>query len=56
MTLDDKKPVTNEVIKAYVDILEKQVSQTALMIKTLAELNEKLEKIEGHFNNGFKSC
>lgn len=52
---DDKKPVTAEVMRAYISILEKQVQQMTLVVSTLEELNEKLEKVEGHFHNGFKS-
>lgn len=52
---DDKKPVTAEVMRAYISILEKQVQQMTLVVTTLEELNDKLEKVEGHFHNGFKS-
>lgn len=52
---DDKKPVTTEMMKAYITILERQVSQMTLVVNTLEELNDKLEKVEGHFHNGFKS-
>lgn len=52
---DDKKPVTVEVMRAYIDVLEKQVSQMSLVVKTLEELNYKLEKVEGHFHNGFRT-
>ncbi len=52
---DDKKPVTTEMMKAYITILERQVSQMTLVVNTLEELNDKLEKVEGHFHNGFKT-
>ena len=42
-------------MKAYISVLEKQVQQMTLVVTTLEELNEKLEKVEGHFHNGFKS-
>ena len=53
--LSDKKPVTADVMRAYISVLEKQVQQMTLVVTTLEELNEKLEKVEGHFHNGFKS-
>lgn len=53
--LDDKKPVTTDVMRAYISVLEKQVQQMTLVVTTLEELNDKLEKVEGHFHNGFKS-
>ena len=53
--LDDKKPITADVMRAYISVLEKQVQQMTLVVTTLEELNEKLEKVEGHFHNGFKS-
>lgn len=52
---DDRKPVTTDVMKAYISILEKQVQQMTLVVTTLEELNDKLEKVENHFHNGFKS-
>lgn len=52
---DNNKPITKEMMEAYVSVLEKQVSQMSLVVTTLEELNDKLEKVEGHFNNGFKS-
>lgn len=52
---DDKKPITAEMMKAYITILEKQVSQMTLVVNTLEELNDKLEAVENHFHNGFKS-
>ena len=42
-------------MRAYISVLEKQVQQMTLVVTTLEELNEKLEKVEGHFHNGFKS-
>lgn len=42
-------------MKAYISVLEKQVQQMTLVVTTLEELNDKLEKVEGHFHNGFKS-
>lgn len=53
--IDDKKPVTADVMRAYISVLEKQVQQMTLVVTTLEELNDKLEKVEGHFHNGFKS-
>lgn len=53
--IDDKKPVTTDVMRAYISVLEKQVQQMTLVVTTLEELNDKLEKVEGHFHNGFKS-
>lgn len=53
--INDKKPVTVDVMRAYVSVLEKQVQQMTLVVTTLEELNDKLEKVEGHFHNGFKS-
>jgi len=53
--MDDKKPITADVMKAYISVLEKQVQQMTLVVTTLEELNDKLEKVEGHFHNGFKS-
>lgn len=53
--INDKKPITADVMKAYISVLEKQVQQMTLVVTTLEELNEKLEKVEGHFHNGFKS-
>jgi len=53
--IDDKKPITAEVMRAYISVLEKQVQQMTLVVTTLEELNDKLEKVEGHFHNGFKS-
>lgn len=53
--LGDKKPITADIMRAYISVLEKQVSQMTLVVTTLEELNEKLEKVEGHFHNGFKS-
>jgi len=54
-TVDDKRPVTTDVMRAYISVLEKQVQQMTLVVTTLEELNDKLEKVEGHFHNGFKS-
>lgn len=51
---DDRKPVTIEVMKAYIEILEKQVSQMQLVVSTLGELNEKLEKANEHLHHGLK--
>jgi len=42
-------------MRAYISVLEKQVQQMTLVVTTLEELNDKLEKVEGHFHNGFKS-
>lgn len=53
--MDDKRPITADVMKAYISVLEKQVQQMTLVVTTLEELNDKLEKVEGHFHNGFKS-
>ena len=53
--INDKKPITADVMRAYISVLEKQVQQMTLVVTTLEELNEKLEKVEGHFHNGFKS-
>ena len=55
MSDHDDKPVTADVMRAYINVLEKQVSQMTLVVSTLEELNDKLEKIEGHFTNGFRS-
>lgn len=52
---DNKKPVTHEMMQLYIQVLEKQVQQMTLVVTTLQELNDKLEKVEGHFHNGFKS-
>lgn len=52
---DDKNLVTTDVMRAYISVLEKQVQQMTLVVTTLEELNNKLEKVEGHFHNGFKS-
>ena len=51
---DDRKPVTIEVMKAYIEILEKQVSQMQLVVSTLGELNEKLEKANDYLHGGLK--
>lgn len=53
--VDDKNLVTTDVMRAYISVLEKQVQQMTLVVTTLEELNDKLEKVEGHFHNGFKS-
>jgi predicted transcriptional regulator len=53
--MDDKRPVTADVMRAYISVLEKQVQQMTLVVTTLEELNDKLEKVEGHFHNGFRS-
>lgn len=55
MSTDNHQPVTKEMMEIYVKVLEKQVSQMSLVATTLTELNTKLEKVEGHFTNGFKS-
>lgn len=43
------------MMEIYVRVLEKQVQQMTLVVTTLEELNDKLEKVEGHFHNGFQS-
>src|SRR6266516_7611337 len=48
-------PITKETMEIYITVLEKQVSQMTLVVSTLEELNDKLEKVEGHFHNGFRS-
>lgn len=55
MSSDDKKPVTIEMMKAYMEILEKDVQQMSLVVKTLEELNDNYKEVNAHFNNGFKS-
>jgi len=49
------KPITKETMEIYIRVLEKQVQQMTLVVTTLEELNDKLEKIEEHFHNGFRS-
>ncbi len=53
-TNDDGKPITRDMMEIYISVLEKQISQMTLIVATIEELNEKLGKIEDHFNNGFK--
>lgn len=43
------------MMEIYIKVLEKQVQQMTLVVTTLEELNDKLEKVEGHFHNGFKT-
>jgi predicted transcriptional regulator len=45
------KPITKEMLEIYVVTLEKQVQQMSLVVKTLEELNEKIEKVDGKFYN-----
>jgi hypothetical protein len=48
-------PVSKEMLELYVAVLEKQVSQATLIVKTLEELNDKIKEINAHFTNGFRS-
>lgn len=49
------KPITKETMEIYIRVLEKQVQQMTLVVTTLGELNDQLEKVESHFHNGFKA-
>lgn len=52
---NDNKPITREMMTAYVTVLEKSVSQMALVVNTLEELNEKVNETNSHLTNGMKS-
>ncbi len=51
----EDKPFTRDMMEIYVNVLEKQVSQMTIVVSTLHELNDKLNEIAAHFNNGFKT-
>jgi hypothetical protein len=53
--MSNDAPITKEMMELYVEVLQKQVQQTTLIVKTLEELNDKLNDINKHFTNGFKS-
>jgi len=47
---EESRPITKEIMKAYIEILERQVAQTALIATMLEEIKDKLaisnEKME----------
>lgn len=53
---DDKDIITKEIINAYAEMLEKNIQQNENIVSYLEGFDDQLDKIEGHFTNGFKSA
>ena len=52
---DNDNVITKDSMVIYISVIKEQVQQMSVVVLQLEQLNEKTDKIEEHFNNGFKA-